>query len=72
MAVREHWQSLPRAQRQRVVDLASRSRLRPASLSAAERAELRGLLAELQLPILGRRLAGIAVAKRRQSGRRGR
>jgi hypothetical protein len=69
MAVREHWLTIPSARRERLTDLVRRSGLRPSNLSRAEQTELRQLLGGLGLPVLGRRLAGIAFAKRRGRGR---
>ncbi len=70
LAVREHWLSIPAAERARASELAMRSRLRPSSLSPAERAELKRLVAAMRLPLLGRRLAGVAFARRRAGRRR--
>jgi hypothetical protein len=69
MAVREHWLSIPSARRERMIELVRRSGLRPSGLSSAEQAELRRLVSGLGLPLLGRRLAGIAFSKRRGRGR---
>jgi hypothetical protein len=68
MAVREHWLSIPRTRRDRLAELILQSRLQASNLSPAQRAELRDLIGAMRLPVLGRRLAGIAAAKRR--GRR--
>jgi hypothetical protein len=65
MALREHWLSIPLARRERMTELVTRSRLQPSNLSRAEQAELRQLVQALGLPALGRRLARIALAKRR-------
>lgn len=69
IAVREHWLSIPLARRQRMTELVSHSRLRPGNLSRAEQRELRQLLAGIGLRVLGQRLAGIVVAKRRRRRR---
>lgn len=68
MAVREHWLSIPAVRRERMSELVGHSRLRPSNLSRAEKRELRQLLAGMRLPVLGQRLAGIALAKRRRRG----
>jgi hypothetical protein len=69
MAVREHWRSIPAAERRRAVALATRLRGRPSRLTGAEQAELRRVLSALRLPVLGQRLAGIGLAKRRRGPR---
>jgi hypothetical protein len=60
---RQHWQSLPGDDRQRLQSLLRRSRGKPSNLSKAERRELRKLVLALQLPRLMREsalnLAGI-------------
>jgi hypothetical protein len=66
MTVREHWLSIPRARRDRLVELIMQSRMQPSNLSRAQQAELRDLIGRLRLAVLGRRLAGIAFAKRRR------
>ena len=66
MAVREHWLSIPAARRERMSELVTHSRLRPGTLSRAEQHELRQLLAEMHLRVLGQRVAAIALAKRRR------
>ena len=51
-ATREHWQSIPGAQRTRLQKLLRKSRGKPSNLSKAERRELRKLVQALQLPRL--------------------
>ena len=70
VALREHWLSIPAAKRARATELVTRSGLRPSRLSPSERAELKRLVGAMRLPQLGRRLGGIAFAKRRAGRRR--
>ena len=70
LALREHWLAIPAAERARASELVMRSRLRPSSLSPSERAELKRLVGAMRLPLLGRRLAGIAFTRRRAGRRR--
>jgi hypothetical protein len=48
-ALREQWQQLPPKRRSRLQELIRRSAGRPSNLSAAERREVRSLVAELHL-----------------------
>jgi hypothetical protein len=63
---RQHWQSLPSEDRERLQDLLRRSRGKPSNLSGAERRELRELVRGLQLPRLVRDAAVNASGLRRQ------
>ena len=49
---RQHWQSLPREDRERLQSLLRSSHGKPSNLSKAERRELRKLVRALQLPRL--------------------
>jgi hypothetical protein len=63
----KRWRALSRRERERASTLVRSSKGRPGKLSAKERAELRGLLAKLDL----RRLGGeLALLRRGRAGRR--
>ncbi|MEA2370515.1 MAG: hypothetical protein QOH12_909 [Solirubrobacteraceae bacterium] len=70
MIVREHWQSIPARHRNRVQTLVTRSGGRPSNLSRAEQAELRGLVSELRLAELARRIGPVALGSGRRGSRR--
>lgn len=69
-AARRHWQTVPPASRARLQTLVRQSGGRPSSLSPEERQELNGLVRDLQLGALGRKIATNAAFGRRGLGRR--
>lgn len=64
MAAREHWGLLKPAERTELARILRTSAGRPSNLTAAEKRELRRLVAKLELPRLGRNLAPMASKRR--------
>ena len=70
MTLRKHWRRLEPADRARLAELMRRSQGRPNRLTAAERADVRRLVAKLEPGQIARSV--VPIGRRAVKGRRGR
>lgn len=68
--LRDHWRTLPAADRDRLAQLLKASGGRPMNLTPSQRAEIASIVKRANIPALARDLTPLA-ATRRAAGRRG-